>query len=242
MRNTSINLGEPGPLLNLLPLIGFPGSTATEGDEMLKVRQDIDGPFNVDGYGISLEVNWDMGGATLTSLTGYRTQDEETDTDVGGEATTLFHLPRTADFDQLYQEFRLASALFDDKLELVTGVNYLQAKHNQNLGFLLDSNLLTFPASVAPPGALNTTLDTPQTQDAKTAGVFAQGDYSITDDWRVTLGVRYSRETKDYTYTETGFADNNFGTQGLSLWSLSAFQGGQIPSPLPRQTGQFRSE
>jgi len=242
MRNTSINLGEPGPLLNLLPLIGFPGSTATEGDEMLKVRQDIDGPFNVDGYGVSLEVNWDMGGATLTSLTGYRTQDEETDTDVGGEATTLFHLPRTADFDQLYQEFRLASALFDDKLELVTGVNYLQAKHNQNLGFLLDSNLLTFPASVAPPGALNTTLDTPQTQDATTTGVFAQGDYSITEDWRVTLGVRYSRETKDYTYTETGFADNNFGTQGLSLWSLSAFQGGQIPSPLPRQTGQFDAD
>lgn len=239
MRNTSINLGEPKPLFNILPLIGFPGSTTTSGSDMLKVKQDINGPFDVDGHGVSLEVNWDIDVATLTSLTGYRTQEETTDTDVGGEAVTLFHLPRTADFDQYYQELRLSSSLLDDKLDLVTGVNYLRAEHNQNLGFLLDSNILTFPASLAPPGALNTTLDTPQNQVSTTAGVFAQADYNITDALRATLGVRFNREKKDYTYTETGFADNNFGTQGLSLWSVTAYQQGLIPAPLARETGKF---
>ncbi|MFA7555481.1 MAG: TonB-dependent receptor [Spongiibacteraceae bacterium] len=216
MNNASVNQGEPKPLANALAALGFPADS--DGD-LNKVREDLTGPFDIDGWGLALQVDWIGETYDITSITGYRDQEEDTNTNVDGEALPLFNLPRVADFNQFYQEFRLGITSFDN-FDFVAGLNYMRQEHNQNLGFFLDSYLLGF--NIGAPGDLGTTLDTPQSQAVDTYGLFMQGDYSLTDDWRVTVGVRYSVDDKDYTYTETGFSDNNFGFLDYSLASVSA--------------------
>ena len=77
--------------------------------------------------------------------------------------------------------------------------------------------------------------DTPA-QEVASYGVFAQGNYRVTDVLRLTAGLRYSRDEKEYTYTESNIANNNLGPlQGLSLASLLA------GAPAPAQTGVFEA-
>jgi len=229
INNTSINLPEPTPLQNALPLLGFPADT--DGD-LLRVNSGIRGPYAVDSQGVSLQMDWTIGDFVVTSITGWRDQEEETFVDVDGEAAALFELPRVADFSQLTQELRIAGTL-GERADFVAGVNYTGAEHNQNLGFTIDCNLLGFPGCPAP-GVVGTTVETPQYQEVASLGVFAQGNYRLTDKLRITGGIRYSSDEKDYTYTESNIANNNLGPlQGLSLASLLA------NAPAPAQTGQF---
>ncbi len=232
MNNASVNLPEPTPLTNALALLGFPADT--DGD-LLRVRANHLGPFDVDGEGISLQLDWDLDWAQITSITGYRQQEEETFVNVDGEALDLFKLPRTASFDQFTQELRLTANPTANS-DIVAGITYMDVEHDQNLGFTLDCNLLGFPGCPAP-GGVATTLETPQNQVVESIGVFAQGNYSFTPDWRLTAGLRYSKDEKSFLFNETRFADNNLGLQTISLASLTA--GAPAPSTFQNFEADF---
>ena len=90
-------------------------------------------------YGISGELNWDLGGVKLTSITAYRNYKSSQAGDV--DYSTLDLLYRNDDgssfrqFKNLTQELRLQGSAFDDKLDWLVGGYY----SNEKLG--LQDNL-----------------------------------------------------------------------------------------------------
>ena len=67
-------------------------------------------PINaVDAYGASGRVDLDLGGAVLTSITAFETNDYENKEDSDASPATFFHFNQNSDADQISQELRLVS-------------------------------------------------------------------------------------------------------------------------------------
>lgn len=139
----------------------------------------------------SLKMNWDLGFATLTSITGYlgTKRDEYQDTDA--TQISLLHVHYTNEADQFSQELRLTSE-GGQRFNWILGAYYLDDD-------LTVGNRYTSPAFG---GGLALQDYTQQTQ---AWAVFGRGDLRLTEKWTLTAGVRYTKEEKDFT-TANGFA------------------------------------
>ncbi|HEX8443545.1 MAG TPA: TonB-dependent receptor [Allosphingosinicella sp.] len=78
--------------------------------------------------GISLEANWELGAATLTSITAYRDyqSDQGSDTDYS-TVDILYRAPdggASREFQTFSQELRLQGTLFGDRLDWLVGAYY----------------------------------------------------------------------------------------------------------------------
>lgn len=98
-----------GPITQGVIVAGLGGiiPPTTERDaRQVSVNQD---PVNeLEGKGISLQGDWDMGWATLTSITSYREQSDFNDTDVDFTSVDLATQPQLVEYETFTQEVRLA--------------------------------------------------------------------------------------------------------------------------------------
>lgn len=94
------------------------GSNKITGVQFTSARWDegADNPQRYDTTGGSLHVNWDLGGVTLTSITGYETLSGRSRGDTDGGAAADFgnagfgeSMGRVKGLDQWTEEFRVAS-------------------------------------------------------------------------------------------------------------------------------------
>lgn len=163
---------------------------------------------DVEEVGASAEINWRLGAATLTSVTAWR--DWEIVNGQDADFTTVDILYRDPDgdfgnqFEQLSQELRLAGET--DRLNWLVGAFYAAedlTSRNQLLygahfrpyfNALLQNALAPFPAS-AWPAALGT-RDVYE-QESKTWALFTNNSVRFTDALELTLGLRYTNESKD---------------------------------------------
>lgn len=96
-----------------------------------------------EDYGISGELNWDIGNISLTSITGYREYSnfQGSDTDYT-TVDLLYRAPNefggAREFETFTQEIRLNGTLFDDRLDWLVGFYYanenLTARDNLRFG------------------------------------------------------------------------------------------------------------
>ncbi len=180
-----------------------PGSNdLVSGYDQGKVAQDGRNQQDITSRGGALKMNWELGGATLTSVTGYETLHMLSRGDIdGGYGCGFCGLPNgpgfipfqseTADgipnLDQFTQELRIASHsggewdwlagffYFDENLEAET--------HSYN--------------SLAP-GNPEDGLATQQ-QDAKSWALFGSLDWRPNDKWAMKGGLRYTKDEKDFS-------------------------------------------
>ncbi|MCP1644527.1 iron complex outermembrane receptor protein [Pseudomonas citronellolis] len=154
--------------------------------EQGKVNYNAKYQVQIDQVGSNLNLNWQLGDLTLTSISAFEhfSRDGFSDSD-----NTPLELQRSyayADSQQWSQEFRLASPR-EDRLNWVLGFHYF----NEDL----DSR----NASAA--------LDTPYvqryynnliySQGTESYALFGSSTFRFTDDFSVTAGLRWTRETKD---------------------------------------------
>jgi iron complex outermembrane receptor protein len=133
-----------------------------------------------------LDIEWDLGFATLTSLTGYRNIDFSWINDGDGFDTYFVNYFQTDESKQLTQEFQLTSN-GSGPWQWIAGAFYLDEEADTFTGI----PFLAFANPAAPyiiwDGASNT----------QAWAVFGQATYSITDRLRATAGLRYNKEDKD---------------------------------------------
>ncbi|MEH6610537.1 MAG: TonB-dependent receptor [Halioglobus sp.] len=169
-----------------------------------EVTQDSPAGFEMEHFGTSANIEYQFGGLTLTSITGYDTVDSFSRADVdGGLVTFSFDefgdLGRNAfgvvasgdgldDHYQFSQEFRLSGET--DKMFYQVGLFYFDED--------ITIRSTDFMASIAPdfsaPELDRTTFVEQQT---KSIAVFGQVEYRVTDDLAVTGGLRYTDDDKD---------------------------------------------
>ncbi len=144
---------------------------------------DEDGFYDNEWDQIIFETNVDVafGNGTITNIFGYRDFTSSGRSDIDATPLALFHAPFGTNQDQWSNELRYAGT-FGDKFDLTTGVYYFTQdtvyQEARNIAF---GTLNFFGGGV---------------QDQKTYGVFAQGDYAVTDQFNVILGGRYTHEKK----------------------------------------------
>lgn len=165
----------------------------------------LEGKDEVETYGASATLTWDLGGMSLVSVTGYdhADRDDVEDTDAG--PTDIITARYRAKQWAASQELRLQSN-GDNTLDWVAGI-YLA--HDD-----LDTNSFYDVFRVANSGDPN--VDAPQgigvfgwpfTQETDSYAIFGQADYEFTDRLTGTIGLRYSADDKSFHYDSTYASD-----------------------------------
>jgi iron complex outermembrane recepter protein len=188
----------------------------------------------VESQGASLKLEWDLANHTVTSISGWESAEiySRADIDGGYGGFSINDVPVAMgpgfipfssesadgipDQDQYTQELRLSSNFAGD--------------FNYQVGVFYFDEALTienFSYDTANNGVLNGFVS--QQQDTKAWAVFGSVDYTITDDLKVTAGLRYSDDEKEFSANRTlspvggaaTYIEKNVSDDHVS-WDLSA--------------------
>lgn len=154
-------------------------------------RVNLDGEIykDVDTYGHSLEVNWDVGDYTLTSITAYREFEQDSSADNDGRPTNPVNFTQVNNqgSDQFTQELRLSSPV-SGSLYYVAGLYaYLQTAEQT-----LTRGIFGIPTSA------DLSVDTTN------YAAFGELTYEFTDVIRGLVGARYTYDKLEYEHMRVG--------------------------------------
>lgn len=177
---------------------------------------------NMEGYGVSGEVNWDFGAASLTSITAYRWWDWNPAND--GDSTSLPVTTKAQQANrqrQFSQELRLASK-GNRTIDYVVGAYYFWqiVRGYGATRYGPAAALWNLPAanqviaSAALDGFEANSTSTPET---RTFALFGQADWHLSDALTLTSGLRWTHEKKAGAF-------NQFWVDGADLSSFTPAQ------------------
>ena len=175
------------------------GYTDPDGDPF---AGDFDrhGKVKVKSSGGTLNMNWTLGAAKLTSISGYQTVDrlQSEDTDAGPFPLILPTFQ--AKTDTFTQELRIAGG--DKHFNWLAGLYYFDNKVDGH--YLLDLTNLGFVF-----------FDAVYTQKSESVAAFGQIEYELSDAWRLIAGLRYAHDTKNLDYFNQDTSGFFTGVVGL---------------------------
>lgn len=143
------------------------------------------GLITFDEVALSGQINWEIGGLTLTSITALRDSDERVVQDFDGTSVAFFQTDRIQDYRQFSQELRLGGEFFEG----VSGV----------IGFFYWENEYQLDQTTTlPTGAQANPMTDHSTESY---AIFGDFDIELTDRARLSIGARYSWDDKEFTRT-----------------------------------------
>jgi iron complex outermembrane receptor protein len=208
----------------------FPGYSFPTIDPFAR-RGEADSHYqsNMDGYGVSGQVDWDLGAAKLTSITAYRWWDWNPAND--GDSTSLPIVTKAQQANrqrQFSQEIRLASDS-DGPVSYVVGAYYFWQVIRGYGASAYGPAAALWNRPTTSPFALSTWqtaldgFEANSTSDPRTKSyaLFGQADWKITDRLTLTGGLRYTHEKKSGSF-------NQFHVAGTDLSTLPADIAAQV--------------
>ena len=174
---------------------------AGNGDPRV-VQSDIGGDYNAETKGLSFTADWELNDETsLKSITAWRNTEAAQDDELDHTAVPFLHRTQNIhpsrggrDTDQFSQEFQLTGEALNGSVQYVSGLYYFEEQTNASstvsyigpydnaiaglFGFRGDSNIAS--------------------TDNKSAAVYTEIDWEFAESWRLTLGARYTWETREY--------------------------------------------
>ena len=138
-------------------------------------------------YGHALTVEFDLGAASLKSISAYRNVKWSDSLDLDGSPLPVALTQRFTNYHAYSQELQLTGKILEDRLHYVVGAYYFKdtAKTNNPQFFF----------------AGGTAFDSRYASHTDAIAVYAQADFSVTDRLTLTGGLRYTHEKKDITRT-----------------------------------------
>ncbi len=184
----------------------------------------------MDGYGVSGQVDWNVGAAKLTSITAYRWWDWNPAND--GDSTSLPVIVKAQQANrqrQFSQEIRLASDS-DGPIDYVVGAYYfwqvIRGKGASAYGPAagLWNRPATSPIPLAAWDAALNGFEANSTSDPRTKSyaLFGQLDWKFTDRLTLTAGLRYTHEKKSGSFTQIHVAGTDLSTLPAGLATQAA--------------------
>ncbi len=171
---------------------------------------DNRGGYTNETINASLTAEWDIGPGTLTNIFGYRDYSATTDADIDSTPRFLFHSSTETEQDQISNEIRYAVST--DSFDLTVGGFYF----DQSIAY---TEVREIPVSLPVP------FFGGGQQDHEVLGLFANGQFYLTDGLSVIGGIRWSQETKDAAVTyvrprpECSVVDGTCPTSGINPFS-----------------------
>lgn len=155
----------------------------------------------VDHWGGNVTVNWDINeGLAFKSITAYRDLQSDFYIDIDATTLELGDVFVGIDQDQFSQEFQLLGDS-GGSVTWVAGAYYL----NENVPSHQEAYADDFLLFGGVPISFLRTID----DDLETTSYafFGQVDWAFADSWNLGLGIRYTKEEKDYFRTTSTFSD-----------------------------------
>jgi iron complex outermembrane receptor protein len=157
---------------------------------------------NLKGYGdlevnsVTLEGGYKRGSGVWTAIAGWRDLSYDSSTDFDGSPFTLFHFPDNKETQKQFNyELRYADKP-TDRLSYVVGANYFDQE------FFVGERRIT--------GLLDRAQVAEIQHDA--FSVFGEMDYFLTDKAKLTIGARWTDESKDATFSIIGTCALDFSS------------------------------
>jgi len=235
----------------LLMDVHFPDFPDIAGADFTTYKDNGYGRSKDDGIGIglrpdssedelenySLNMSWEIGGGTLSSVTGIAKYEYFDDVDVDWLPLQFIDRSDQHDFDQFSQEIRWAADV-GDRFNYTVGAYYDDNELDMTGQVQVDTNFdgLTPATLGAPnlllllglPGGYNANQISRNhdfNQTTESWAVFAQGTFELTDSLRVTAGLRYTEEEKE-AVSDQKLGDSNCGMFGVPDTSLPGCENG----------------
>ncbi|PLW81957.1 hypothetical protein CWI75_12740 [Kineobactrum sediminis] len=208
-------IGWQAQLFNTLAIIPSTGKTlgdfcdeaaAAGGGDPRKVVSDLGGEYKAKNRGASLVAEWAVNDdLMLKSVSGWRYTEASQNDELDHTAIPFLHRTNTVhpeggagETDQYSQELQLIGSAADDRLQYVTGLYWFreESEGRQSISFLGP-----FDPAIANLFFLNVSADTQQAENDAFAA-YAQLEWEFSPQWRTTLGVRYTEETRELAITD----------------------------------------
>jgi iron complex outermembrane recepter protein len=179
--------------------------------------QRFDNPSLADRqYGLTSDLKWDVAdGYALRLIDGFRQwRDAQTDGDVVFTPLDLLNRHGSFSSDSQSHELQLISpkdTLLGGRLDYVAGLYYFNENYGTTEVFDVGSQLCSFVYGVLKPAFIGPCQAAPAigatngvfSQHATSEAAYAQADYNITHDLTLTLGGRYSHDSKTGVFNQT---------------------------------------
>lgn len=139
----------------------------------------------LDLAGVALAMTWSLADLEIKSISAFRDTEGEFFRDPDNSPLTITHTSNPDyEHQQWSQELQLTGKALAGRLEYVGGLYYLTEEGTDNVFVPLAPSLgfITNLAEV----------------DNEAYAAYGQATYSLTDQWRVTGGLRYTQEDKAY--------------------------------------------
>jgi iron complex outermembrane receptor protein len=189
------------------PEFGPPNGPSNPG-QPLEGFYDSLVPDETIGFGKTKQVNtslnlaWSFDVFTFRSITGYSDIDDEFNFDLNGGAfqnnTPVFtgvpglYVDSESNNKTLSQEFNFSGSAFNDRLEWIAGVFYMNEEGEQQYQVLADFDPNDNAIILLP--AFTENVDT----ETDSFAVYGEGTWAFTDKLGLTLGARWTEDQKDY--------------------------------------------
>tara|TARA_A100001037_G_scaffold306812_1_gene355980 strand:- start:1629 stop:4376 length:2748 start_codon:yes stop_codon:yes gene_type:complete len=197
-------------------LCGKPLENQSASDEFTAINTEDRGQFyNTDVVGITLRLDYALGEiGDLTYIGNYRDTEEDIIFTIDVAPHDLFAGRRTQDHYQTTHELRFASN-FSDNFDFVAGAYYFEQEYamkQSSWGMLFAPNIILNPPD---PTAISFTHPSTygqaqfSTQLNKAWALFTQANWHPTDKITITVGGRYTSETKRFMHCAVGSGDES---------------------------------
>ena len=174
---------------------------------------------DLDLWGVSGTVNWDLGKVQAKSITAYRHLKAQFARDGDNSPFTFRHTRNWDKQRQFSHEFQFNGEGFDGRLTWVAGLYYFN-EHGSDRGY---AHLALGLGAPATPPPVSPSANVYTVVDATTYAAFAQGSFSLTDNLSLTLGGRSNKDEKSYYLDHRRIADGFIVANTTVSDSWSAF-------------------
>lgn len=210
-----ICLQVPVPGVGLIRAFQIPGNqcnrTPTNSKLLYDVFGNIQTPVRNKTDAISGTINIELGEFTLTSITGWRKNNESVRQDFDSASINFFDTLRIQEYEQFSQEIRFAGDV-TDWMDIVLGAYYFDSTYT-----LRQTSFFGFLG----PGASAFQLSI---GDSKSYAGFADARFKLSDKLTFGVGGRYTRDEKalttNFALSPTGACPVGFA--GITLAACSA--------------------
>ena len=139
-------------------------------------------------------VEWEISPTVkLFSVTGYQSNDEDAFADFDGSEVNFFNTRRQQRYHQFSQELRVVADI-TNRINLLVG------------GYYFDSGYKLHQSTFIGPGLGGVTIGQYTDHSAKSYAGFVDAQFKLTDDLKITLGGRYTKDKKRL-FTNYGLID-----------------------------------
>ena len=185
------NRSGPNDLLCLAILLSPVPRCDNPKQDLRRPDQDTPTFLRTETHSASLTANITAGKVDITSISGFNLFNERKQTDFDGVPIPVFASIQPVTERQFSQEFR-ANWKVNDRLQLLGGLYGQFVNYKDGANSLFIFSLLGFPP--------NTIEVVDRQQTTYSFGAYLSGNYSLTDQVRLSLGGRYTYEFKDFIY------------------------------------------